>query len=276
MRQNRILYSNNGVLDDWSTALNDFKIGAETFTLVAAEDYIYIGQIAAFNHFYVKLTTPSTATSTMSIEYYSGNEWEPAVEVIDETDGFKQSGFVSFVPSRSQGWVMQDTSGGGTITELSSKEIYDKYWARIKFSADLDADVVISWLGSKFSDDNDLETEYPELLKTNVMSAFKAGKTDWEEQHVLAGSMIIRDLIRKKVIKAKGQILNRDKFALASVSKVAELAFTAFGDDYADNKAESRKEYNARLSTSIYDIDQDGDGILDQSEMGSRQGFMKR
>jgi hypothetical protein len=276
MRQTRIIYGDNGTLSDWTTSLNVYAQGSETFTFVAAEDFIYIGQIAPFNHFYVKLSTPSTASTTMSIQYYSGSSWENAVEVLDETDGFKQSGFVSFVPSRSQGWVRQDTSGGGTITALSSVEIYDKYWARIKFSADLDASTVLSWIGNKFSDDNDLAAEYPDLVRSNVLTAFKSGKTDWEEQHVKAADLIISELVRKKIIYAKGQILNKETFLLPSVPKVAEIIFNSFGDDYGDNRKSARNEYEKRINKSIYDVDLNEDGRLDVGEVDFRQGFMRR
>jgi len=277
MRMTRILYEDNGTISDWSTSLNNYYTESETFSLVAAEDYIYIGMPVPFNHFFVKLSTPSTAVSTITMQYYTGREFQDVVETIDETNGFQQDGFITFVPDKKQGWVRQDTSGtGGTITELSSVTIYDKYWARIKFSADLDASSVISWIGHKFSDDDQLGSEFPDLTRSTMIAAFESGKTNWEEQHVRAANIIIEDLIRQQVIHSKGQILERRSFSLASVSKVAEIIFNSFGDDYEDNKRNAQIEYEKRMNKSIFDIDLNEDGRLDVSEQRLRQGFMSR
>jgi len=277
MRQTRIIYSDNSTLSDWGVELNNFHSGTQTFSFVAAEDYIYVGNVVPFNHFYVKMATASVASSTMSVSYWSGSQWRSAVEVIDETGGLTSDGFVTFVPDRDHGWVNADTNGTGqTVTGLTGVTIYDKYWIRLSFNNDLTASSIISWIGQKFSNDDDLGSEYPELVTSNVLTSFESGKTDWEEQHVRAGELIVRDLIAQKIIYAKGQILERNSFMLASVSKVAELIFTSFGDDYIDQKNAARAEYEKRLNKGIYDVDLNGDGELDPREMVTRQGFMSR
>ena len=109
MRQTRIIYSDNSTLSDWGVELNNFHSGTQTFSFVAAEDYIYVGNVVPFNHFYVKMATASVASSTMSVSYWSGSQWRSAVEVIDETGGLTSDGFVTFVPDRDHGWVNADT-----------------------------------------------------------------------------------------------------------------------------------------------------------------------
>jgi hypothetical protein len=277
MRKTRILYKDNNTINDWTTSLNNYNQGTETFSFVANEDAIYIGNIAPFNHFYIKLDTPNTANTTMNLQYWSGTGFNDVAEIIDETNGLTQEGFVTFTPDKNEGWVEQDTSGsGGTIDELNAVEIYDKYWLKITFSDDLDPDCVISWIGQIFSNDDDLATEYPDLVRQNVLTAFESGKTNWEEQHVKAGEMIVRDLIGKRVITSKNQILERESFKLASVSKVAQIIFNSFGDDYVDQRADAMREYQKRIDKSIYDIDLDGDARLDPYEAKARQGFLSR
>ena len=134
----------------------------------------------------------------------------------------------------------------------------------------------LSWVGQKFSDDDDLGAEHPDLTLSSVISAYESGKTDWEEQHVRAAELIVRDLIGQKIIYSKNQILERETFMLPSVSKVAEIIYSAFGDDYSDQKAAARGEYKERFSKSIYDVDLNEDGDLSLKEMSFRQGFMKR
>jgi hypothetical protein len=274
----RIIYGDNGTLYDLSTELSNYHGGTFTFSdFVAAEDYIYIGNTVPFNNFYLKMSTASVASTTMTIEYWSGSSWTNVVEIIDETQGLTQNGYITFVPDRDTAWDRSNTSGQGqTITELSSVTIYDKYWIRISFNNDLTDNCIISWVGQKFSDDNDLGSEYPDLTRSSVLTAFESGKTDWEEQHVRAAEIIVKDLIAKQIIFNRGQILERNSFMLPSVSKVSEIIYNSFGDDYIDQKKASREEYSYRMQKSIYDIDSNLDGDLSPNEMSSRQGFMSR
>ena len=92
MRKTRIIYEDNGTLEDWTVELNNYQAGTKTFSLVAAEDYIYIGNIAPFNHIYVKLSTANTTNTNITMEYYTGQGWQAAAETIDETNGFNQDG----------------------------------------------------------------------------------------------------------------------------------------------------------------------------------------
>lgn len=279
MRKTRILYSDNGTISDLSNEVNNFH--SESFELsdfVANEDYLYVGNIVPFNHFYLKMATASIASATMSVDYWSGQQWRPVVELIDNTEGLTQDGFITWVPDRDYAWVQSDTGGGSgqEITGLTSVTIYDKYWIRISFNNDLTDACSLSWLGQKFSSDEDLGSEYPELVTSNVLTSFEAGKTSWEEQHVKAAELIVRDLIKQKIIFAKGQILERESFMLPSVSKVAEIIFNSFGDDYQDQKLAARNEYKSRLDKSIYDVDYNLDGELEPGEMSARQGFLSR
>ena len=274
----RIFYSNDGTLTDLSTNLSNYHSGTYTFAdFVAAEDYIYIGNIAPFNHFYLKMGTASVASSTMSISYWGGNTWTSAVEVIDETSGLTQDGYVTFIPDRNTGWQSGNTNGQGqTVTGLTSVTVYDKYWIRVAFDTDLTDNCIINWIGQKFSNDDDLGSEFPDLNRSAVLTAFESGKTDWEEQHVRAAEIIVKDLVSKQVIFSKGQVLDRDTFMLPSISKVSEIIYNSFGDDYMDQKKESRTEYSLRMNKSIYDVDSNRDGELTINEMSNRQGFMSR
>jgi len=278
MRTTRILYSDNGTLTDLTTELSNFHSGTYTFSgFTAAQDYIYIGNIAPFNHFYLKMGTASVSSTTMSVHYWSGNDWQEVVEIEDETSGLTQDGFVTFVPSKNYGWVNADTSGRGQqVTGLTSVTIYDKYWIRISFNNDLTADSIISWVGQKFSNDDDLGSEFPDLVRSSVLTAFQSGKTDWEEQHVRAAEIIVKDLISRNIIYSKNQVLERNSFMLPSVSKVAEIIFNSFGDDYTDQTKNARKEYISRMDKSIYDVDLNNDGELSKKEMKYRQGYLTR
>jgi len=272
----RVIFSDNGTLIDYSVQLQNYHAGSSTFTLVAAQDAIYIGSRLPFNHLYFKVGTANENASVMSISYWDGNTWASAVEVIDETSSsgvtLAQSGFVTWTPDRDTGWQQEDTED---ITALSSVTIYDLYWLKVSFSADLSAGVSLSWLGQKFSDDNELGSEYSDLVRSEMITAFETGKTTWEEQHIRAAQVLVQDVIDKGLIIEKEQILVRRDFQLAAISKCAEIIYGGLGDDYKDEKKAAREEYRLRLGKVAPKIDKDRNGIEDSYDKYS-QGSLYR
>lgn len=278
----RFFYSDNGTLTDYSTNLENFYSGTHSFTFVAAEDAFYVGGRLPFNHLYLKMdgTNVNANSSTMTVSYWDSKEWAEAVEVIDETSvagaSLAQSGFVTWIPDKSANWVREDTNySGNSVTGLTSVEIYDLYWLKITFSNDLSANTAFIWAGQKFSDDDLLGTEYSDLVRSAMIAAFESGKTDWEEQHVRAAEVIVRDLMHKGYIIEKEQILERHDFELASVSKTAEIIFAGLGDDYKDNQDAARREYNDRMAKVLPRIDVNKNARIDINEKVS-QGRLVR
>jgi hypothetical protein len=278
MRKTRLFYSDNGNLTDWTIPVGDYKTGVITVSFDPAQDYIYVGNVAPFNHFFFKLgSTANASTATIDMQYWTGAGWQSSIETIDETEGFKKSGFITWIPNRNHGWIRANTNQDGIQVEgLTSIQIYDLYWARIRVSGVVDTGIQIKWLGQKFSDDNDLGSEYPDVVRTATKTAFEAGKTDYEEQAIRAAEVIIADLIKENIIWSKNQVLDRDSFKLPSVCKVAEIIYNAFGDDYQDQKTQSRQEYQSRFKKSLFDVDRNQDGILSIGEMATRMGFATR
>lgn len=235
-------------------------------------DFIYIASDLPFNHFYLKHAPPANnVAATMKVEYY-GSGWNEVVDLKDETNAIFTDGYVEFTPNRNAGW----TRASSSVDFGLGKVVYDKYWIRISFSATLKANCELSFLGYKFSDDVDLFHEYPIFNSSDFLTAFETGKADWEEQHVKAAEIIIADLIKKRVIIAPEQILDRRKFIGASVCKVAEIIYTAFGNDYLTQKKEAYDEYHRRLDISQYSTDTNGNAILEPAEVETKQGWLSR
>lgn len=274
----RVVYGDNGVLTDLTRNLADYKSLNATFSYVTGQDYIYIGSDLPFNHFYIKMgSTVNAVAATMNIELWDGDEWIDVVEINDETGGLFASGYVDFVPDKDENWNQESTNHKGEqVTGLTSLVIYDQYWIRISFNATMTASTIVSWIGHKFSDDTDLYSEYPVLNSTTLKTAFEAGKTTWEEQHVRAADLLIKDLKSKAVIVSADQILKREDYRMAALCKTAQIIFQSMGDDYADDVIAAKNEYGARLDLSIHQVDQNADGRLDPKEKQHRVGFMTR
>lgn len=277
---NKIISSDNGTLTDISHIIGNFHSGTNVLPIVAAEDTWFIGQEAPFNHLYFKNSSVNSNSSDIEIKYWDGTIFRTAVDVVDETAvaaaSMAQSGFVSWNPDRDEsGWAWDNTDDMAG-SSLATLKIYDRYWISLKFSNDLSASTALSWLGQKFSTDDELEGQFPFFAKTAAKTAFESGKTDWEEQHIIAAENIIKDLISRQIITHKGQILRRDELELASIQKVAEIIYNGFGSDYVDEKIDARKEYASQLKKGIFKVDRNRDGDLNASENRNRSGFLGR
>lgn len=246
------------------------KLDGQSFNLnYQVGDFIYIGSDFPFNHTFFKVLIGATTTANIKIEYYS-TSWREVVDLQDETLGLSNEGFVEFTPDRDSAWQMKNSSD---ISDLTFKA-YDKYWSRVSFDAPLEA--TLDFIGNKFSDDNDLYSEFPVFDNSDYRTAFKAGKTNWEEQHIKAAEVIIQDLKKKNVIFGKEQILDRSIFLGASVQKCAEIIYNAFGNDFVTQKDQARTEYSRRLDLGQFKIDTNSDGVLSNIEVKERQQWVSR
>jgi hypothetical protein len=250
----RILYSKNGVIEDVSREVLRYQDLLAAFgAYTPGQDYIYFGSLAPFNHLYLKLQAVSTVTpNTMTLEYWDGRTWVLPYRLDDETKGLTQSGFITFFPDRNEGWKAESTNDRGEqITDLTSVKIYDMFWVRVSLSQAIPDGFSLAWAGRLFSDDKDLGSEFPDLVRMVMIQTFGPTKTNWEEQHVKAAEILVSDLIASQVIDWAGQILVRQEFTLAAVYKVAQIIFNALGADYVDQALAAEREYKRRLDKSI-------------------------
>lgn len=272
----RFIHSDNGSLADFSVQVEDYHAGSTNVTIVAGQDAIYLGSRFPFNSRYFKVATANVAAATPTVAYWDGNKFQPVVELTDETSAagvpLAQSGHLTWTTNRDFGWALEDTTED--IPELANLVIYDQYWIKITFSADVTAD--IAWAGHMFGSDEDIGSEYPDLLRANFKTAFESGKTDWEEQRVRASKLILDDLVNANLLRDGNQLLERREMRYAMVSKTAVLIYSAMGDDYVDDVLRSQKEYTGRFKKSVLSIDRNNNANLDRGEVGVKNGWLFR
>lgn len=274
----RVIWDDNGTLKDLSPELNDAFAQDVTLPLVAAEDKIYIGSELPFNHRYIRLgSTANGNASAVSAEIWDSNEWQSAVDVVDQTASggasLARSGILSFSVERNQSWAQEDTTED--IPALATLKIYDLYWCRLTFSGDLTAGTVLSYIGHKFSDDDTMAAYYPDLLRSEVLAGFEAGKTDWDDQHIIAAEECVRFLRKRKAIVDSNQVLDWREFELAAIHKTAEIIYTAFGSDYEALRDKARSKFMEEMNRGIFTIDRDEDGRVDDEERTFHVGFVR-
>ena len=277
----RVIYSDNGFITDISNDMSDINVGTKVIPMVVGEDYIYVGSEMPFNHRYISVTVANDVTAVASVELWDGDSWEAALDVQDFTSvsgkSLAQSGIIMWSLDPNKQWLSDDTNyNSQTITGLSDARIMGLYWARISFSATLKNTTAIKYIGHKFATDDDLKLRYPDLIRSNVYTQFLAGKTNWEEQHIICAENIITDLKKKNVVKSANQIIDWRLFTEASVYKLAELIFTAFGRDYDVSRENAANKYKQALSMGQYNLDTNMDTRLNPIESQTTQGFLKR
>ena len=273
--QKRIIFSDNGTLQDLSTNVVDFHGDDSNLNIVTAEDALYVASALPFNHFYLKLGSTLNALScALTVKLYNGSQWVDVVNTIDETSvagaTMAQSGFLTWTPDKEETWSIESDSRD--IAELSGIAIYDMCWLKIEFSNDIEFD--LSWLGQLFSNDSDLADEFPDITSSNFKASL--GLSTYIAQSKVSADVIIKDLKDKNLIVDGSQVIYRDDLRLASVYKVAEIVFNMLGDDYLENKVKARQEYKDRLKKARVLVDRNQDGIASISERNLQVRRLKR
>lgn len=274
----RVLFSDNGTISDLSVALNDFQDMTETIPYVAGEDYLYIGSYLPYNHKWFEISTANALTSNIQIAIWDGDTWNDVIEILDMTSNgtasMSTSGIVRFTHDRDETWKKETDSFD--VTGLEATEIYNLYWSRIGFTSDLTASFALSFIGQKFSDDNDLYLYYPDLNQAALKNAFQSGKTTWDDQAFLAAKLIQRDLSKKASMLSSDQIIDYEWFNEPSVHKVAQIIFHGLGRSYFELRDDAKAAYTMAMDQAYLRLDLNADGDLSGAERRYRQGFLKR
>jgi len=259
--------------------LNDLFAGTEVIPFNSLEDALYIGSDLPFNHRHIEMTVTNAQIANWSVSSWNGSLFIPCVDVIDltktlGTTTLGQSGILAWTPDRQKSWFGEDTTEN-MKGELSTLKIYNLYWVKLTLSANLSVTTEIKYVGHKFSNDADLEAQYPDFADSNFKMAFKSGKTNWIDQTILASEMIIQDLRKSRVIMSSSQILDWREFAMASVHKTAEIVFRAMGDDYKDQLKTAQAAYKAALE-SASNLDGNLNATIDPKERANSVGYFSR
>ena len=276
----RVIFSDNGTLTDYTLELSNYRTSTVTLSPVAGEDFIFIGSSFPFNHKFFEVETANPTAASLTIEIWNNKVWTPTTDLMDSTSvGGKSmavSGTARFQTVWDKSWVPEQYSYDVTGLESSKviKEIYSSYWTRISFSDD--CSFTLKYIGHRFSDDYELYSYYPDLNNSALKASFASGKTTWDDQHFIAADAIIRDLKKSYGLLTGDQVLDHSVWLEASCHKAAEIIYGAFGDAYAKHMAVARERYKEALDVGFPKLDMNLDGSLSNAERRMRLGYMIR
>jgi hypothetical protein len=264
MLTHRVILSDNGVLTDYS-----LQGAAFVTALVAAEDYIYIGQQYPFNSLHVQSSVANTASATISVEFWNGGAWTACVDVLDETSSggktLAQSGVIRFNTKRNDTWqVVQDTSSD-PMDSLSTLYIFNNYWIRIKASASLSETTAISKVGYCLTDDATLSSLDADI--NEYLTSWATGKASWMDQMVLASQHVVIDLKNKNLIQSQAQIVQiNEDVKLLTAYRTLLLIYPNLGEKYGPRRDFIEKQYVSLLASIKPYIDTNNNAKLDYKE----------
>jgi len=280
----RVFFSDNGVLTDYTRELNDFRTGSFTMALTAAEDYLYVGSDFPFNNQYFQLSAFGVVPSVVGVELWSGEAdgWKSAVDILDFTStggvAFNKSGHITWKRDRDEPWIREDESTDVTGL-ITGPLVYRFYWMRFKWSVDFTA--TLTHIGNKFSNDDELYSLYPDLDNQNMRDQWDRGspsgtKTSWDEQAFIAADAIITELKSGNIVLSDSQLMDFEMFRTASVHKTAEIIYGGMGRPSQEDRVSAKTSYNESIDFKNFRVDRNKDANLSDAEKATSITFMSR
>jgi hypothetical protein len=200
--------------------------------------------------------TANTNTVTVSISQWDGTSWVAVDDLVDQTNGFKNSGFMSW--QNQDEWVAKNISPMDSDIEL--------FWIKLTVSGSLSAGTTLQAVLNLFCDDGILRAYYPEIISDTRY--LPSSRTDFLEQYQAAKDLVVLRLKQRKLIQNEGQIIDINDVAVAATHAAAWLILSPIaGNDAVKAMADAALEkFNNELSSLVLGIDQDKDGIVTEDE----------
>lgn len=273
----RLLRSTAGTITDASLA-NQEEASSVVHDITAATDYLYLGQACPFNNFYYKMNVANTNDSTLKIEYWDGNSWVFAVDLLDGTRSvaktLAKSGVIQFSPNFKNRWqIVYDTSEVNIgPADLNSVTIYNMYWLRISFTSNLSVTTASDKICYCFSTHQQIN--HRDSTLKNYLASFNV--TTWEDHIINASIDTAHELKKRNLIKSHGQILRLEDVSIATDWKTIMSIYFDLGGDYLEKLKAASKEFDNALDLKAPSLDLNNNAYVDVSENQYSQTRMKR
>jgi hypothetical protein len=258
-----MLYRNTTrtILNATDTTEKTKSINSLALSLVmtaSGPDYLYLGVKKPFTTRYFYFATPNTNPCTLTVEYWNGTAWTAVEDLIDQTHGFTQSGFISWTGSSN--WNYKEQTPIVASSSVDPK-LY-LYWVRIRVSADLSASTSLQAILNLFCDDTLFQAMYPNIATS---AYYPSGKTNFLEQYEAAKNMVVLRLKQKGEIKDETEILDITEVAAAAVHATAYILLNPIARDDVKRQAaaDAKAALNDEIKNSVFTLDQNNNATLD-------------
>ena len=220
--------------------------------VLTTPDFVYIGFRGKFASRHFQIGTANAASSVVSIEYWNGTAWTSVLDIVDQTNGFKIDGWIS--------WVNQNDWQKKKQTPIDD---VDLFYVRLSVSVDLDGGTTLQSLVNLFSDDDLISVYYPELISDNRY--LPPNRTNFMEQHVAAREKVILRLMQRRTINDEAQIIDINEVAVAAVHAAVETLLRPITQGREIFKR-AQEDFKNEINELTKAIDKNKDGIVSNKE----------
>lgn len=238
---------------------------ALAFVMVNAVDNFYVGFKHPFASRYFNFGTLNATPQTITVKYWDGDSFEVVEDVIDQTAGFTQNGFLS--------WENKDDWREVAQTPVDDEELF---WIQISVSGTMDGGTTLQSLPNLFCDDNLVKVYYPEFLSDSRY--LPSNRTDFIEQYEAAKNLVVLRLKQDGIIKDEGDIIDINEVAISTVHAFAWTLLNPIAVDEGDviRASAAFDNFNRELNKVRLDLDFDNSGIITDRELNEGNVFIKR
>ena len=223
-------------------------------------DAFYIGFQGPFAARYFEVPVVNATANNVSVKFWDGTQWTNVQDLVDQTQGFTKSGFISWLNTGE--WVPKK------VTPVDDVALY---WVKLTVDVGLDLATELQACVNVFSDDDILNAYYPELQSD---SRFKPVDVDGSplttflKQHLAAKDLVVLRLKQRKVITDESQIIDVNSVASAAVHAAAWLIVNpiATSDEMKALADRAKGLFDMEINELGKSADIDGDGVVTESE----------
>jgi len=253
---------------DVSKELKDFTKGTKTIPLLASET-LFVGFRKTFNVMYFELSVVNTTPASISATYTNADGVQ-TLKICDETNGFTESGFITFERP--------------TDAIKTTVETIEKVYVELKVDVDIDVGTTFDGVGIVLCDTNDVEQ-----VRSNIVSRLNNGKSLISKIN-LAKDLIVQMLNNQGNVKITsdvsgslitGTVMNSitefdflevDQFRLAAAYLTAGTFYLQELSDEGGDKWDVQgkrfmSKFNELFQTYLLKLDINDDGVANDNEI---------
>jgi hypothetical protein len=229
--------------------------GAKTLVYALSDsNFIYMGSEGKFASRFFGLSVPNTADEELVVEYWNGSTWNSVEDLIDQTFGLSENGFVFW--TNKTDWMKQILPG------------IDKslFYVRVSATGAMDLTLAFDSILDVYSDDKALEYYYPELVTDTRF--LPENQTNFIPQHLASARKCVDELKSRGLVEGPDQILDGMQLTRAAVHACAMIILRPIvrDDQFLSLYEDAERSFRSAIGELTFDVDKNKDGVISEYE----------
>ena len=260
------------------TILNTTETTSETGSInnsllafqLLGSDFFYIGFKGRFASRYFDIGTVNSNSANITVEYWNGTAWTEVEDLVDQTAGFTQSGFISWLNMTDWQPREQDpiVSDGGEVLKM--------FYIRLSTDTSFSVGTTLESVINLYSDDDLVRNLFPEIISDDRY--LPPGRTNFLEQHFEAKNRVVRRMKQKNLIEDEAQIIDINEVAEAAAWAMIIIVLSpiATSEELSLILLRAKNNFESELSRINKNVDLNEDGVVTKGEERYTNGYIFR